>query len=112
MQLLTQAPRAGNQKFILKTLFAEDIKGCFHMYRSLRSSPYLRLSEDVIPEQSTLVYPYFTDHLLNLAQKDLPLPLTKRILKDALRGLAALHDQNIVHTGRQDDFWTRPSPPY
>lgn len=43
-----------------------------------------------------------TDHLLNLAQEDLPLPLTKRILKDTLQGLAALHDQNIVHTGRQD----------
>jgi serine/threonine protein kinase len=75
------------------------------MYRSLRSCPYLRLSQDVILEQSTLVYVYFTDHLLNLAQKDLPLALTKRILKDTLRGLVALHDQNIVHTGRQDRFY-------
>lgn len=46
------------------------------------------------------VYNYFTDHLLGLAQKDLPIALTKRILKDTLRGLAALHDRNFVHTGK------------
>ena len=45
------------------------------------------------------VYKYFTGHLLSLAQKDMPLVLTKRILKDTLRGLAALHDQHIVHAG-------------
>jgi serine/threonine protein kinase len=102
IQLLTQAhPSAENQKFVLKNLFAEDIKGCMDMYRSLRSCPYLRLSHDIIPEEATLVYHYFTDHLLSLAQKDLPLAVTKRILKDTLRGLAALHDQNIVHTGRK-----------
>lgn len=46
------------------------------------------------------VYKYFTDDLLSLARKDLPIALVKRILKDTLRGLAALHDQNIVHTGK------------
>lgn len=69
------------------------------MYRSLRSCPHLRVSCDTIPEQSTFVYKYLSDDLLSLAQKDLPLTLVKRILKDALRGLAALHDRDIVHTG-------------
>jgi serine/threonine protein kinase len=45
------------------------------------------------------VYRYLSDHLLSLAQEELPLTLVKRILKDALRGLAALHDRDIVHTG-------------
>lgn len=45
------------------------------------------------------VFQYFADHLLSLAQKDLPLAVTKQILKDALRGIAELHDQDIVHTG-------------
>ncbi|KAL9609841.1 MAG: hypothetical protein Q9167_005408 [Letrouitia subvulpina] len=44
------------------------------------------------------VFDYFKDHLLSLAQKELPLLLIKRILKDALRGIAELHHQNIVHT--------------
>lgn len=69
------------------------------MYRGLGSCPNLRLLQDTVPEQSMFVYNYLTDHLLGLAQRDLPITLTKRILKDTLRGLAALHDQNIVHTG-------------
>ncbi|GBF62393.1 hypothetical protein TMEN_4933 [Trichophyton mentagrophytes] len=44
------------------------------------------------------VFEYFTGHLLRLAQNDLPLQVTKRILKDALRGLAELQNRNIVHT--------------
>lgn len=49
-----------------------------------------------------LIYDYLDDHLLFLVaqkQKDFSLLLAKRILKDALRGLAELHDQGIVHTG-------------
>jgi serine/threonine protein kinase len=70
------------------------------MYHNLCTCPYLRVLQDTVPEHSMFVYKYFTDHLLSLAQKDLPLALTKRILKDTLRGLAALHDHNIVHTGK------------
>jgi serine/threonine protein kinase len=70
------------------------------MYRELRSCPYLRLSHDTVPELSMFVYKYFTDDLLSLVQKDLPITHTKRVLKDTLRGLAALHDQNIVHSGK------------
>ena len=74
------------------------------MYRELRSCPHLRLSQDTVPELSMFVYKYFTDNLLSLVRKDLPIPLTKRILKDTLRGLAALHDQNIIHTGKLSLF--------
>lgn len=45
------------------------------------------------------VFDYFADHLLHLGQKDLPLETTKKILKDCLRGIAEMHDQDIVHTG-------------
>jgi serine/threonine protein kinase len=70
------------------------------MYRKLRGCPYLRLSHDIVPKPSMFVYKYFSDHLLSLVQEDLSIALTKRILKDTLRGLAALHDQNIVHAGK------------
>jgi len=62
-------------------------------------SPYLRLMRDTMPEESILIYDYATDHLLSLAQKNIPLAVRKRILRDALRGLAVLHDKNIVHAG-------------
>ncbi|KAF1816108.1 hypothetical protein P152DRAFT_110769 [Eremomyces bilateralis CBS 781.70] len=59
----------------------------------------LRLYKDVIPGKSTFVFEYFTGHLLQLAQKGLPISTTKKTLKDALLGIAELHDQEIIHTG-------------
>ena len=52
---------------------------------------------DTVPEPSLIIFKYFTGSLLTLVQQDLPISLTKRVLKDALQGLAALHDRNIVH---------------
>lgn len=69
---------------------------------SQERSPYLRLMRDTIPEKSTIIYDYATDHLLSLAQQEIPLPARKRILRDALRGLAVLHSKNIVHAGMSD----------
>jgi len=57
---------------------------------------------DTILDKSMFVFKCFDDHLLRLAQKDLPIAVTKSILKDALCGIAELHDQNIVHTGCGD----------
>ncbi len=51
------------------------------MYHGLRSCSYLRLLEDTIQEQSMFVYKYFTNHLLSLVQKNLPIALTKRVSK-------------------------------
>lgn len=48
------------------------------------------------------IYRYLSDHLLSFAQEDPDLPILKRVLKDALRGIAAMHDQDIVHTGMLD----------
>ena len=90
--------RSGNHRFAIRDILAE-FKYYEDMQRSLASSRHLRLAHDTIPNRSMFVYDYFKDHLLFLAQKDLPLRTTKRILKDALRGLAELHHQNIVHTG-------------
>jgi serine/threonine protein kinase len=68
------------------------------MFNDLQSSPYIRVAEDVIPDQTMFAYKYLKDHLLSFAQKDVPLPLIKRILRDSLRGIAALHGKGIVHT--------------
>ncbi|EGD97506.1 CMGC/CDK protein kinase [Trichophyton tonsurans CBS 112818] len=49
-------------------------------------------------ERSMFVYRYLTTDFLNLPVKtELPLDTTKRVLRDALKGLAALHDNNIMH---------------
>jgi serine/threonine protein kinase len=68
------------------------------MFEDLRSSPYVRVSDDACPEESVFAYKYLRDHLLSFVQKDIPLLTMKRILRDALRGIAALHSKGIVHT--------------
>ncbi|KAA6413530.1 MAG: serine threonine kinase [Lasallia pustulata] len=88
---------AGKQTFVLKEVPQSEFNYYLDIYRGLPSCAYLRQLQDTIPEQLMFVFQYFTDHLLSLAQMDLPIALTKRILKDTLRGLAVLHDQNIVH---------------
>ena len=99
-RILLMSFSAGNDKFILKNVSEFSFVNYQDMYRSLRDCPYLRVACDTsAPEHSIFIYKYLSDDLLSLAQKDLPLALIKRILKDALRGLVALHDQDIVHTG-------------
>lgn len=68
------------------------------MFSDLRTSPYVRVADDVILDHSMFVYRYFKDNLLSVVQKNMPLPLIKRILRDSLRGIAALHEKGIVHT--------------
>jgi serine/threonine protein kinase len=68
------------------------------MFNDLRRSPYIRVADDAIPDQSMFAYKYSKDHLLSFARRDFPLRTTKRILRDSLRGIAALHEKGIVHT--------------
>jgi serine/threonine protein kinase len=75
-----------------------DFKYFEDMFSDLRRSPYIRVADDAIPDQSMFAYKYFKDHLLSFTQRDIPLPLMKRILRDSLRGIAALHEKGIVHT--------------
>ena len=96
---------AGNRKFILKYIHPvnfEDLRGINN--RLCGGASHVRLAQDAIPDKSMFVFEYFMDHLLHLTQKDLSLGAKKRVLKDALRGLAELHDHDIVHTGRLQYF--------
>ncbi|KAH9872956.1 hypothetical protein J1614_005351 [Plenodomus biglobosus] len=88
----------GDQKYVLKSVAPHDFKYYKGMFDNLRSSPYIRVSVDAAPTESLFVYKYLQDHLLSFVQKDIALPLTKRILRDSLRGIATLHEKGIVHT--------------
>ncbi|PGG96315.1 CMGC protein kinase [Blastomyces parvus] len=86
----------GNEKFVLKSV--PDFAYLRDIYSKVNNCPHLRLPLDMIPSRSMYIYKYFSDDLLSLvAKEDLPLETTKRILKGALQGIAALHDQSIVH---------------
>lgn len=63
-------------------------------------SRYIRLPTDTIPGERVFVYKFLTDDFLSLVRKQLPMRARKQILKDSLRGIADLHDREIVHLGR------------
>ncbi|OJJ87487.1 uncharacterized protein ASPGLDRAFT_64598 [Aspergillus glaucus CBS 516.65] len=92
-----------DQKFILKYIHPVNFEDLQSIDNRLRGANHVRLSQDTIPEKSMFVFEYFADHLLHLTQKDLPLEVIKRILRDALRGIAELHDRDIVHTDSKAD---------
>ncbi|RMD42378.1 hypothetical protein DV735_g2739, partial [Chaetothyriales sp. CBS 134920] len=89
---------ADGQKYVLKGMPKTEFKYFQDMYTDLQRCPYVRVADDTIVDQSMFAYKYFRDHLLSFAQRDVPLPLTKRILRNSLRGIAALHEKGIVHT--------------
>ncbi|KAI9665919.1 MAG: hypothetical protein M1821_003854 [Bathelium mastoideum] len=95
--LLINEFRHGNKKLILKGIPRPNSGLRLNIYERVGSSPFLRGLLDTIPEQSMLVFEYMKEDPLALAQKSLSLSSTKRILKDALRGLTALHERDIVH---------------
>jgi hypothetical protein len=97
---LLLSARAEGQRFILKDVPTSEFKYLQGLQSNLVGCPYLRLAQDTVPGESVFVYNYFSDDLLNLVQRDLSIATTTQIFKDALRGLAALHGQNIVHAGK------------
>ncbi|KAG4439251.1 hypothetical protein IFR05_005289 [Cadophora sp. M221] len=95
---------AGQDQFILKDV-PEAIFSNFNeqMQPKLRKSPYIRLPWDTIPGQRIFVYKYLADDFLSLVRKQIPKQATKQILRDSLRGIAELHDQQIVHLDIKPD---------
>lgn len=89
--------------FIVKDIHECNLEDLLDICRRVGSCPYIRLLHDTVPGHSMFVYKYLKGHLLSLARKYLPLALVKRILKDSLRGLAALHDQDIVRNGKSSE---------
>ena len=99
VRLLNLERSAEEQKWIVKDINPSNFDYLLDIYRGLSGCPYLRLVHDTVPSQSTFIFKYCTGTLLDLGHRDLTIALTKRILNDTLRGLAALHDRDVVHNG-------------
>ncbi|KAK3613169.1 hypothetical protein LTR22_028271 [Elasticomyces elasticus] len=85
-----------NAKFVLKEI-PQDFNIRASIYRRIGSQSHVRTLSDTIPARRMFVFDYLDENLLVFAQRELSLALTKRILKCALKGLAALHELDLVH---------------
>lgn len=65
----------------------------------LRTCPNLRVLVDSIREHEIFVYEFLTGDLLHFSQQPLSKATRREILRNALTGLAELHDRGIIHIG-------------
>ena len=87
------------------------IPGEFEYQQDLQSKvascPNLRTMIDTVPESELFISPFLTIDLLRASRQPLPKNTRKIILQNALTGLAELHDNGIVHTGKYYTMVTR-----
>lgn len=66
---------------------------------TLHSIPNVRPLVDTKASLELLIYPFLDAHLLEFAQKNLSASTRRDIVRDALQGLADMHDRGVIHNG-------------
>lgn len=94
--------------FIIKNAVPGDFEYQQEIQAPLAGHPNLRTIVDTVPEFELYVYPYMTGDLLRFTRKPITEEQRRSILREALQGLAALHDRNIIHSGENSMLFARP----
>ncbi|KAM7211214.1 Protein kinase-like domain containing protein [Rhypophila decipiens] len=108
-QVLSQRTAAGRlwcvyrarhegEQFIVKDIIPGDFEYILELEKHIKHSSYVRTSVDSIPERHMFVFPYLEKGLLHIDPTALPPLARKAIIRDALSGLADLHEKQIIHT--------------
>lgn len=84
---------------MIKDMIEDTFEYRQDMQKSLASCPNLRTFVDTVPEFKLFVFDFLASNLLQFSQRSLSVETRKKILKDALIGLAELHSRGIIHTG-------------
>ncbi|KAI1172995.1 kinase-like protein [Nemania sp. FL0916] len=90
--------RHEGRQFILKDVIPGDFNYNLTLQKRVEHATNARTVVDTIPEQRIFVFPYLEKALLHVDTAALPSVAKKAIIRDALTGLADLHDQRIYHT--------------
>ncbi|EGD85911.2 hypothetical protein H113_06887 [Trichophyton rubrum MR1459] len=96
--LATAIRTQDGKKHISKNIYPTEFEYQWGLQAPLASCPGLRVAKDTVPEHLLFTYDFLTEDLLGLARKDgFSYTARKRILRDSLTGLAALHERGILH---------------
>ena len=100
-KLYTNSPlKSANGKFfVAKNMMPGEYEYQRDLQTSLSSCPNLRVFEDGSQELDLFVYSYLETNVLQEC-RSLNKDTKKNLLKSALTGLAAMHERNIIHTGK------------
>jgi serine/threonine protein kinase len=99
-RLITPKFRHEGKQFILKEIIPGDFDHITQLQKHVEHSPYVRTAVDSIPERHIFVFPYLEQDLYHIKTTALDPTARESIIKDALTGLADLHDQHIIHRGQ------------
>ncbi|KAK4032420.1 kinase-like domain-containing protein [Parachaetomium inaequale] len=99
-RLLCCLYRASHEKkqYLLKDMLPGDYEYILDLQRLVDGSAHVRTLVDTIPDCHMFVYPFLDTNLHQVQTTAIAPALKKIILRDALAGLADLHDKGIYHT--------------
>jgi len=97
---LTALVRAEGRHFVIKNMIPGEYEYQQDLQKPLSSCPNLRTVIDGLIDAELFIYPFLQTDFLQFTQKNLTNATRKSILESALNGLAAMHDRNIIHTGK------------
>ncbi|KAI0201850.1 kinase-like domain-containing protein [Astrocystis sublimbata] len=91
--------RAESVQYIVKDMIEGELEYQMDLQKRVASSPNVRTVVDTYQEQQReiFIYPFLIGDLLHFSQRKLTEKTRKDILRNALRGLIDLHDNDIIH---------------
>lgn len=94
--------RAQNQDYVVKNCSDKEYFDYqIDLQKRVAASPNVRTVIDTVRQPELLIFPYLASDLLQFrARPGVATQQRKDILKQALRGLADLHEQDILHNGK------------
>jgi serine/threonine protein kinase len=91
--------------YILKDILPGDFQYNLDLQKLVNGSAHVRTLVDSIHERHIFVYPFLDTNLQLLEIAAITPSVRKSILRDALAGLADLHDKGIYHSGLMSIRW-------
>ncbi|KAJ9316571.1 hypothetical protein DTO271D3_3078 [Paecilomyces variotii] len=93
---------ADGKDYIAKNMIQGEFEYQLNLQRSLSTCPNVRGVVDTVQEHEIFIYPFLSGDLLRLSQKNLSEETRRHVLRSALRGLADMHDRDVLHNGKSD----------
>lgn len=83
----------------MKHMIKGELEYQMQLQKLVSSSPNVRTVVDTNHEFEIFIYPFLIGDLLRFSQRKLATEARKDILCSTLRGLADLHERDILHNG-------------